>query len=88
MMKTFRFRTTAEELGDVEKIKIHLKEISGITECYFENNAPGSALVIKAEGISAEMLSSEIFKAGYRNELIKSGWKKAAKRLFKKDCCG
>ena len=86
-MKTLRFKTTVKDLKDLESLKADLKNIEGIKECGCEDNDPGKAFYVKADGLTRDAVSQAIFKAGFRNEPLTSGWKKAAGRLFKKDCC-
>ena len=86
-MKTFKFKTNIKDKTDLKALESFLKNIEGINGCNCELESPGKILTVKVQDISIDFISREIFKAGFRNEPLKSAWVKTVGKLFHKDCC-
>ncbi len=86
-MKIFKFNTSVKNVEEFEKLKSYLSGTEGIVSCLCDDNSPVNIVTVKTDDISKDAVSREIFNAGFRNEPITPGWKKAAANLFKKDCC-
>ena len=86
-MKVFKFATNIPDRNAVEMVRTQLSKINGIVDCNIDLNDPAKIIIIKTIGLSSEKVSRIIFDAGYRNEEIIPGWKKAIKFFTAKNCC-
>lgn len=86
-MKTLKFATNIKNTDNIESLKNQFKGISGVIDWNVDLEKPEKVLTIKVENISSETIAKQLFAAGIRSQEIISPWKKAAKRLFLRDCC-
>ena len=50
-------------------------------------NDPERILIVKVNGLKGDDVSSIIFNAGFRIELIEPFWKRLLNKFFVRDCC-